>query len=82
MERRLAAILVADVVGYSRLMGEDEVGKELNVEELRRHCRAHLSPQKTPMVWCRVEAFPLTGSGKIQTFMLRDRYLAGEYRPL
>ncbi len=26
MERRLAAILVADVVGYSRLMGEDEEG--------------------------------------------------------
>ncbi len=25
MERRLAAILVADVVGYSRLMGEDEM---------------------------------------------------------
>ncbi len=27
MERRLAAILATDVVGYSRLMGEDEVGK-------------------------------------------------------
>ncbi len=26
MERRLTAILVADVVGYSRLMGEDEAG--------------------------------------------------------
>ncbi len=26
MERRLTAILVADVVGYSRLMGEDETG--------------------------------------------------------
>ncbi|EHK79406.1 adenylate class-3/4/guanylyl cyclase [Sinorhizobium meliloti CCNWSX0020] len=26
MERRLTAILSADVVGYSRLMGEDEVG--------------------------------------------------------
>lgn len=26
MERRLAAILVADVVGYSRMMGEDEEG--------------------------------------------------------
>ena len=26
MERRLAAILAADVVGYSRLMGEDETG--------------------------------------------------------
>src|SRR5215813_11251602 len=26
MERKLAAILAADVQGYSRLMGEDEVG--------------------------------------------------------
>jgi adenylate cyclase len=26
MERRLAAILAADVVGYSRLMGRDEAG--------------------------------------------------------
>ena len=25
-ERRLAAILVADVYGYSRMMGEDEIG--------------------------------------------------------
>ncbi len=30
MERRLAASLTADVVGYSRLMGEDEVGKSLH----------------------------------------------------
>lgn len=26
MERKLAAILAADVVGYSRLMGQDEAG--------------------------------------------------------
>ena len=26
MERRLAAILAADVVGYSRLMGQNEAG--------------------------------------------------------
>ena len=26
MERRLAAILAADIVGYSRLMGVDEAG--------------------------------------------------------
>ncbi len=26
VQRRLAAILVADVVGFSRLMGEDEAG--------------------------------------------------------
>ncbi len=26
MERRLAAIMATDVVGYTRLMGEDEAG--------------------------------------------------------
>ncbi len=34
MERRLAAILAADVVGYSRLMGVDETG---TLAELQRH---------------------------------------------
>lgn len=54
----------------------------LDVADLHRHCRAHLSPQKTPTVWCQVADFPLTGSGKIQKFMLRDRFLAGDYIPL
>ena len=36
MERRLAAILVADVVGYSRLMGEDEAGTLARLKECRR----------------------------------------------
>ncbi len=52
---------------------------DLDVRDLRNHCRAHLSPQKTPTVWCRVDAFPLTGSRKIQRFKLRDGYLAGVY---
>ncbi len=33
--RRLAAILAADVVGYSRLMGEDEAGTAKAVREHR-----------------------------------------------
>jgi TolB-like protein/class 3 adenylate cyclase/Flp pilus assembly protein TadD len=33
--RKLAAILAADVVGYSRLMGEDEAGTALSVREHR-----------------------------------------------
>ncbi|MDH4109401.1 MAG: AMP-binding protein, partial [Gammaproteobacteria bacterium] len=45
-------------------------------EELRAYCREHLSPQKTPAVWGHVDAFPLTGSGKIQKFVLRDRWSA------
>jgi class 3 adenylate cyclase/TolB-like protein len=36
MERRLAAILVADVVGYSRLMGRDEAGTLVRLTTLRQ----------------------------------------------
>ena len=35
MERRLAAILAADVVGYSRLMGQDETATLARLEGLR-----------------------------------------------
>ena len=56
-----------------------EGGQALDRDALHAHCRASLSPQKTPTVWCRVDAFPMTGSGKIQKFRLRDGYLAGEY---
>ena len=37
--RRLAAILAADVVGYSRLMGEDEAGTARAVRERREAAR-------------------------------------------
>jgi adenylate cyclase len=36
VERKLAAIFAADIVGYSRLMGEDEEGTHAAVTELRR----------------------------------------------
>jgi TolB-like protein len=36
MERRLAAILAADVVSYSRLMGADEVGTLARLNKLRK----------------------------------------------
>ena len=42
MERRLAAILAADVVGYSRLMGEDEVG---TLAALNTHREALFGPE-------------------------------------
>ncbi len=37
MERRLAAILAADVVGYSRLMGKDETGTLSALKSLRKN---------------------------------------------
>jgi hypothetical protein len=36
VERRLAAILTADVVGYSRLMGVDEAGTHARLKALRK----------------------------------------------
>lgn len=42
--------------------------------ELREYCREHLSAQKTPKIWVRVAEFPLTGSGKIQKFVLREQW--------
>src|SRR6478609_968441 len=36
IQRRLAAILAADVVGYSRLMGLDEVGTLNSLKAIRR----------------------------------------------
>ena len=54
----------------------------LDKAALHAHCRANMSPQKTPNVWVQVEDFPLTGSGKIQKFVLRDRFIAGEFNEL
>ena len=44
VERRLAAILAADVAGYSRLMGADEEG---TLAELKAHRRALVDPAIT-----------------------------------
>src|SRR6267378_1722382 len=41
-ERRLAAILAADVAGYSRLMGGDEEG---TLERLKEHRRELVDPK-------------------------------------
>ncbi|MCB1475759.1 MAG: AMP-binding protein [Rhodobiaceae bacterium] len=37
-----------------------------SVDELYAHCRANLSPQKTPEQWFFVSEYPLTATGKIQ----------------
>jgi fatty-acyl-CoA synthase len=53
--------------------------QSLDLVDLRTHCRAHLSAQKTPSIWVHVPNFPLTGSGKVQKFAIRDKFLAGNY---
>ena len=43
-------------------------------DELRAHCREALAPYKTPLHWVFIEEFPMTPSGKIQKFKLKDDF--------
>ena len=49
---------------------------EPTAEELFAFCRQHLAPHKTPRYWELVECFPMTPSGTVQKFVLRDRFIA------
>lgn len=51
-------------------------------EALRDHCRARLAPHKAPVRWFTCEAFPMTGSGKVQKFRLRELAEGGQLREL
>ncbi len=64
------------VLGFVRL----EPGARLDRAALIAHCRERLAPQKTPAHWIEVQDWPLTGSGKIQKFVLRDRFVGGEFK--
>lgn len=54
-------------------------GAELDRGALVAHCRQRISPQKTPAYWIAISGWPMTGSGKIQKFVLRERLQAGFY---
>ena len=47
-------------------------------QELRAFVRERLAPQKAPKLWAFLDELPLTPSGKIQKFVLRDRFVKGE----
>jgi fatty-acyl-CoA synthase len=47
--------------------------------ELFAYCGEHLAAQKTPKHWVFVETFPLTPSGKVQKFVLREQFLANQF---
>lgn len=61
------------VAAFVRLSG----GASLDSAALVAHCRANMAAQKTPTHWIEVSEWPLTGSGKIQKFALRDQWVAG-----
>ena len=48
-------------------------GEQLTEEELRVYCQGQISHQKTPRYFQFVESYPLTASGKVQKFVLREQ---------
>lgn len=52
-------------------------GMTIDKAELFEYVREHLAPHKAPRHWYVVEQFPLTGSGKIQKFKLREMSMTG-----
>jgi fatty-acyl-CoA synthase len=73
---------VADVqiVGVpDKFFGEEQLavvipkeGEQLTEEELREFCKGQISHQKIPRYFQFVKSYPLTASGKVQKFILRD----------
>ena len=54
----------------------------ISKDELFAYMREHLAPHKTPKHWFALDAFPLTASGKIQKYKLRERWAADELNEL
>ncbi len=57
-------------------------GRRVDKTALFGYLREHLAPHKTPSRWFEIDEFPLTGSGKIQKFKLREQWEAGDRHEL
>jgi fatty-acyl-CoA synthase len=51
-------------------------------EELRAWCKERIAAHKVPARWFVAQAYPMTPSGKVQKFVLRDQLDAGALPPL
>lgn len=52
------------------------------VEELRNFCTERMAPHKVPARWFIADAFPMTGSGKIQKFRMAEFEKSGAIREI
>lgn len=48
--------------------------------QLSTYCRERLAPHKIPRFWTFLDDFPLTASGKVQKYVLRNRFIAAHPR--
>lgn len=76
-------IAEAQIVGIpDQFMGEEvcalirlKPGETSTEDELREHCKANIARHKVPKHFRFIESFPLTASGKVQKFVLRDQLI-------
>ncbi len=76
-------IAEAQVVGIpDEFMGEEvcalirlKPGEGLSEDEVRRYCKDGISRHKIPKHFRFVQSFPLTASGKVQKFVLREQLI-------
>ncbi|SVB78315.1 uncharacterized protein METZ01_LOCUS231169, partial [marine metagenome] len=70
----------AQVIGVpSKMYGEEvmawlklKAGTDATDEALTAYCRGQISTTKIPRYWKRVETFPMTVTGKVQKFRMRE----------
>src|ERR1041385_8565873 len=51
-------------------------GQSASGDELRGYCNGQISPYKVPRYWRFVDEFPMTVSGKVQKFKMREMAIA------
>jgi fatty-acyl-CoA synthase len=51
-------------------------GTQVSGEELRAFCRGKIASYKIPRYWKFVDAFPMTVTGKVQKFKMREAAVA------
>lgn len=56
-------------------------GSTLDIAALSEFCRETLAPHKVPRLWYATDDYPLTGSGKIQKFLLVEQIRSGALQP-
>jgi fatty-acyl-CoA synthase len=75
-----ASVRDAQVIGVPDVKFGEQVmawvclreGRSATEDELREHCRTNLAHFKVPHYWKFVETFPMTVTGKIQKFRMRE----------
>jgi fatty-acyl-CoA synthase len=65
---------LGEAVGAALIL---RAGATLDADEHRARLAGRLASFKIPELWLAVQAFPLTGSGKVQKFKLREQFGAG-----